>query len=96
MADICDDNRFEIIDNAKKHLIEATNIESRPDEMAVIDSVLFRMWQMGWLPGRTCKQVLVKCSDGLMPTFTAHCSECLDEWGYTPNYCPNCGAKVVW
>lgn len=44
---------------------------------------------------RTCKQVLTECNDGLMPPFTAHCSECGTQWGYTPNYCPNCGAKVV-
>lgn len=50
MNETCGDNRFEIIEAAKKRLIEATNIEDRPDEMAVIDSVLFRMWQMGWLP----------------------------------------------
>jgi hypothetical protein len=48
---ICDDNRFEIIEAAKKKLIESTNIETSPKEMEVLDSLLFRMWQMGWLPG---------------------------------------------
>ncbi len=47
---ICIDNRFEIIAAYKKKLIEGTNIESRPDEMAVIDNILFRFWQMDWLP----------------------------------------------
>ena len=46
---ICDDNRFEIIEKAKRHLIEATNIETSQDEMKVLDSFLFRCWQMGWL-----------------------------------------------
>jgi hypothetical protein len=45
-------------------------------------------------PERICKQVLTECNDGLIPPFTAHCSECGDKWGYTPNYCPNCGARV--
>lgn len=45
----CGDNRFEIIEAAKKDLLESTNIESDPDEMKVIDSILFRCWQMGWL-----------------------------------------------
>ncbi len=45
----CGDNRFEVIQKAKEHLIEATNIESSPDEMKVLDSFLFRAWQMGWL-----------------------------------------------
>ena len=46
---ICDDNRFNIIEAAKNKLIEATNIEMCPDEMAVLDDILFRIWQMGWL-----------------------------------------------
>ena len=49
MPDICRDNRFKVIAKYKKRLIEGTNIESRPEEMAVIDSILFRFWQMGWL-----------------------------------------------
>lgn len=46
---ICSDNRFKIIDKAKQDLINSTNIEDNPDEMKVIDSFLFRCWQMGWL-----------------------------------------------
>ena len=45
---ICDD-RFEIISKAKKHIIEATNIEMSSKEMEVLDNFLFRCWQMGWL-----------------------------------------------
>lgn len=47
--EICGDNRFEIIKKAKKHILEATNIETSPEEMAVLDNFLFRCWQMGWL-----------------------------------------------
>ena len=46
---ICDDNRFELIAKYKQQLLEATNIESSPEEMIVIDNILFRFWQMGWL-----------------------------------------------
>ena len=46
---MCNDNRFEIIDRAKKHLLEATNIDTSEDEMKVLDNFLFRCWQMGWL-----------------------------------------------
>lgn len=49
MSDLCNDNRFELIEKYKKKLIEATNIETAPDEMAVLDNILFRFWQMGWL-----------------------------------------------
>lgn len=49
MPDICTDNRFELIEKYKKELIEGTNIETSQDEMAVLDSLFFRFWQMGWL-----------------------------------------------
>lgn len=44
-----DDNRWEIIGKAKQHILEATNIDSSKDEMKVLDTFLFRCWQMGWL-----------------------------------------------
>ena len=49
MTEVCTDNRFEIIEDYKHKLIEETNIETKPEEMAVLDSILFRFWQMGWL-----------------------------------------------
>ena len=49
MTTTCSDNRFEIIERAKEDLVRSTNIEMAKDEMAVLDSVLFRAWQMGWL-----------------------------------------------
>ena len=49
MNEVCTDNRFEIIEKAKKHILEATNIDTSPDEMRVLDNFLFRCWQMGWL-----------------------------------------------
>ena len=52
-GEVCGDNRFEIIESAKRELLHCTNIESSPDEMSVLDSILFRLWQMNWLPG--CK-----------------------------------------
>lgn len=49
MNEVCNDDRFLIIKKAKEHLLEATNTNTNPDEMKVIDSFLFRCWQMGWL-----------------------------------------------
>ena len=49
MGEICGDDRFELIARAKQKLLDATNIDSRPDEIAVLDNILFRCWQMGWL-----------------------------------------------
>lgn len=48
-AEICGDNRFLVIKRAKTDLFESTNIEMAPKEVEVIDSILFRFWQMGWL-----------------------------------------------
>lgn len=56
MADVCNDNRFEIIAKAKSDLLEGTNIETDEAEMAVIDNILFRCWQMGWLDRYECKE----------------------------------------
>lgn len=49
MSEVCTDDRFEIIDRAKRDLLECTNIDTSPDEMKVLDNFLFRCWQMGWL-----------------------------------------------
>lgn len=43
------DNRFEIIEKAKAHILKATNINTSLEEMKVLDNFLFRCWQMGWL-----------------------------------------------
>lgn len=48
----CDDCMSKAIEKAREELISATNIEDSPDEMAVIDSILFRFWQMGWLDAK--------------------------------------------
>lgn len=48
-TETCGDNRSLIIERAKQDLFENTNIETAPKEVEVIDSILFRCWQMGWL-----------------------------------------------
>lgn len=49
MKEICNDDRFEIIERAKADLLRCTNIDKSPEEMRVLDNILFRCWQMGWL-----------------------------------------------
>ena len=34
---------------AKEDILKKTNIETNNEEMKVLDSFLFRCWQMGWL-----------------------------------------------
>ena len=48
-AEICGDSRFLVIERTKKDLFESINIEIAPKEVEVIDSILFRCWQMGGL-----------------------------------------------
>ena len=45
----CGDTRFEVIARAKEDLFKSTNIERNEKEVAVIDNILFRCYQMGWL-----------------------------------------------
>ena len=59
---ICNDNRFEIVEKFKKRLIKETNIKSCPDEMAVIDDILFRFWQLGWLDKIDANEP-IRCKD---------------------------------
>lgn len=49
VREVCDDDRFNLIAKAREKLLDNTNIESKPEEVAVLDSILFRCWQMGWL-----------------------------------------------
>lgn len=44
-----DDDRFEIIDSVKQHLLESTNIQKGGAEWEQLDTILFRLWQLGYL-----------------------------------------------
>lgn len=48
-GEMCTDNRFELIEKYKQKLIKSTNIEQSEAEMKVINDILYRFWQMGWL-----------------------------------------------
>lgn len=63
-TEMCGDNRFELIKKYKERLIEKTNIETDKAEMNVIDSILFRFWQMGWLDRLEADEVP---KDGMTP-----------------------------
>lgn len=86
---VCGDNRFEIIERYKNELISATNIESLPEEMAVLDNILFRFWQMGWLKEQEAEWLEV---DDKHDAFD--CSNCGAMAGRKCLYCPGCGAKM--
>lgn len=109
MDEICMDNRFKLIEKYKRLLVEATNIEDDKDEMKVIDNILFRIWQMGWLDkleqyvpvvhGEWIEKEVFMMKGAEMQS--ARCSVC-KLYHTTPymyyfknyKYCPNCGAKM--
>ena len=64
MSDCITGSQFEIIANAKQALLDSTNIDTSPNEMACLDSFLFRCWQMGWLDKYEKDLVeVVRCKD---------------------------------
>ena len=69
-GEMCGDNRFKLIAKAKEELIANTNIESSPEEMAVLDNILFRMWQMNWLPTQQVDNYQRKAKSFLLDKFT--------------------------
>ena len=96
---MCGDNRFEIINKAKEALLESTNISTSADEMACLDSFLFRCWQMGWLKQYERGEYQYVCAgDGwtdlshITHDFTHNDGFC--DKGERGAECPNCGAKV--
>lgn len=92
-GEICTDNRFKIIEAYKKMLLERTNIETSPDEMSVIDNILFRFWQMGWLAplphgrlvdaDKLCKVLKARAADewnqGAAPFSWSYAYECMAD-----------------
>ena len=54
-GDVCTDERFDMIARVKSELMRRTNIETDKKEMEVIDSILFRFWQTGWLQLIDCE-----------------------------------------
>ena len=53
-GEICTDNRFEVIENCKAILLNSTNIDKSPEELKVLDNILFRMWQCCLIDERKC------------------------------------------
>ena len=65
MSDMIDYNRFVLIEKYKQRLIEGTNISDRQEEMEVLNSILFRFWQMGWLDKLEEETKWIPCSERL-------------------------------
>jgi hypothetical protein len=101
---VCGDNRFEIIERYKKELISVTNIEGSPDEMAVLDNILFRFWQMGWLKEQEAvepsfkqdeKGIFVWCC-GSCGAYMYHIYDGIDKAKEYAKFCRKCGRQVKW
>lgn len=108
-GNICMDNRFELIAKAREKLVDATNIEDRPEEMAVLDSILFRCWQMGWLDRlETSRAEETECIDTrcygdphggeVYHIHVMECSACGQTFEHVNGayeYCPHCRRRLV-
>ena len=68
----CGDDRFEIINETKQYIINATNIETSPEEMNVLDSICFRLWQLGLTKRNKDKLKELTHQRALL--------ECIKEW----------------
>ena len=108
-GDMAGDNRFDVIAKAKQAMLDGTNIETSEDEMKVLDNILFRCWQMGWLnmydDSKPKTGEWIKAIGMMPPEFHGHhcCSECGNFANMEPpfgnredlsNYCSNCGARM--
>lgn len=91
------DNRFEIIAKAKRAILDGTNIDTSEDEMKVLDSILFRCWQMGWLDkyDDTKEQTgWIPCSERLPSDNREVLISC--EWGLDIGEHDNDGWRSEW
>lgn len=97
MYETCGDNRFEIIKRAKDDLIKSTNIEMAKDEMAVLDNILFRAWQMGWL-GKyepDYKERMKKEYWQLKDRYTKLHNMCIKYEAGTLDFTPTCSLELL-
>lgn len=95
------DDRFEVIKRARAHIIDATNIESSPEEMQVLDNFLFRCWQMGWLKNdfhQLEKKIEQLKSQNEKMKCCGNCSNYRNEWGEQvyEGKCCNCVNQDKW
>lgn len=98
MSEVCGDNRFELIGEFKGKLVEGTNIESSPEEMAVLDNFLFRIWQMGWLDKLKAQEPVepVRRRRHGQIGYSCFCGMCGYGIGRNEKYCALCGRPVKW
>lgn len=105
MADVCNDDRYEMIKRVKTRLIERTNIETNPGEMNVIDVILYRFWQLGWLSMIDDYDKLRYCIEYINPRYpfldsgnpnVRHCRLRAEESATTVlNILLSCGCRIV-
>lgn len=110
LHEVCGDDKFDLIAKAREKLLDSTNIESRPEEVAVLDNILFRCWQMGWLDqlrdnaatlgSGTCEWTLKevwpnRSGDDHVYGYETSCGARHTWWPDSlPNFCPTCGKAV--
>ena len=99
MCEVCCDNRLKLIEEFKGKLVDGTNIETAPEEMAVLDNILFRIWQMGWLDKLKAQEPVkpILKREGWNKHHNDYaCPICKAEITYEQNYCSECGRAMAW
>ena len=100
MSEVCGDNRFKLIGEFKGKLVDGTNIETSPEEMAVLDNILFRIWQMGWLDKLKAQEpmnaIVVLNRADMTGGWWYQCPICKMEIEPIDRYCKSCGQAVKW
>lgn len=97
MNETCGDNRFEIIQKAKEDLIRSTNIKTSPDEMAVLDNILLRAWQIGWLDKYEpdYKERMKKEYRQVKDRYTKLHNMCIKYEAGTLDFTPTCSLEIL-
>ena len=97
MTNICGDSRLDIIQRAKEDIIRATNIESCSDEMSVLDNILYRAWQMGWLDKYEpdYKERMKKEYWQLKDRYTKLHNMCIKYEAGTLDFTPTCSLELL-
>lgn len=99
----CSDNRFEIIEETKNYIINATNIETSIEEMKVLDCFCFRLWQLGLTKRNKDKLKILEEKEKpkkpipyLNSLFKCeNCKSPFQNYHYQ-NRCLNCGQALDW